>query len=212
MLRSSHATLQLPKKRHSVNILQQTSVPKLHSPSNHVALLSFFFLNKDAQLIHLSSHKTSFWNLGGWRKRTSQHSCWKGEKPLLSSLPHNKQYLCWRHQKTQSAKGPLLALAPGKKSPIMNRAVADKACRKARAAYGRGYTCRHQQVCDRSVNMFYEEKSFRILSPLKHAAKLKPGVYLQQVGQGCVSWAGRCCSSWDCCGGRQNSHLAGVVA
>lgn len=35
---------------------------------------------------------------------------------------------------------------------------------------------------------------------------------LLPVDQGCVSWAGRCYSSWDCCGGRRSSHLAGGAA
>lgn len=46
----------------------------------------------------------------------------------------------------------------------------------------------------------------------KQAPKLKSDVYLQRVGRGYVSWAGRCCSSWGCCGGRQSFHLAGDVA
>ena len=50
------------------------------------------------------------------------------------------------------------------------------------------------------------------LPPPQTSPQTKADAYLQRVGQGCVSWAGRCCSSWDCCGGRRNFHPAADVA
>lgn len=68
---------------------------------------------------------------------------------------------------------------------------------------------------DGSINMFSEKKPFwHPLPPFSphpptRAPQLMPDIYLQPVGQGCESWAGKCYSSWDCCGGRQNFHLVG---
>ena len=135
------------------------------------------------------------------------YSSWKGEKPLLSSPPRDKLYLCWRHQKTESANGPpLLLLVKNLWSWAGRLQISTQ---NGQGCLWQRLTRGHQLVCDGSVNIFYEERTFHILSP---PPKRKPDVYLQRAGRGCVSWAGRCCSSWDCCGGRRNFHPAADAA
>lgn len=133
------------------------------------------------------------------------------EKNLFSSLSHNKVHLCWRNQKTESMHMDVHFYSWCKHLWLWTELLQIKHIRglglplddAKHEDIGRLMWWKHQHVlCDGSINIF----------PHKQASKLKSGVYLQRVGQGCVSWAGRCYSSWDCCGGRQSSHLAGDVA
>lgn len=95
--------LQMTEDQYNVNALLWTSFPKLLKQLlNHGVLFLFY------EECNLSLHTILFWNLERMIKENCYSSC-MGGKPF-HYLPHNKCYLCQRHQKTESVHGSHILL------------------------------------------------------------------------------------------------------
>ena len=132
---------QLPKTRYNISVLKWTLFSKLiPALLSHGVFVSLSFLKihnlssyPDIQL-HFETEEDD--------ERELSFQLEGREKALLSALPGNKLFLCWRHQKTESANGPPLLFLV-QESLMVNWAVVEKAPGRAGAASGRGDTRGH---------------------------------------------------------------------